>query len=162
MLFGRMGALSPAETVSAGLQIIHLKSAINDCWRLILDLCRENDRLKNSIPKSLQEAPMDSFVEFVQQYWGKMAADQAAIQMKLRIATIQAWIRWTTDLIVSRLSSGQPAPTTDQIIEEWHKINPPAHVVSTPFGDVLKPVVTGGGTQADLLAELKDLVARYS
>ncbi len=142
-------------------EILHLRSAVNDCWALIVDLCRENDRLEAaSWPPAESEGTMDSFVEYVTKYWGRLPVDQIAISMKLRITTIQGWQDFITRLISARLAAGNPIPTAEQIVDEWHKDHPPAHVISTPFGDTTQPV--GGGTVNDFVSELKALIVRYN
>lgn len=141
-------------------EVLHLRSALGEMWQLIHDLCRENDRLKDAPKLSESEVIiMDSFQTFVVSYWGRVPAEQAAIAMKLRTTTVQGWMAFITGFVMGRLNAGQPVPTQDEIIAEWRKTNPPVQIISTPFGDMAKPV--GSGSQADLLSELKELVARY-
>ncbi len=109
-----------------------------------------------------KENNMDSFVIWIQTYWGKQSVEQAAAAMKLRPTTIQGWMDFVIKYITSCIATGQAMPSIDAVITEWHKTNPPAQWQATPFGDRPLPVSsTGTMSVGDLVAELKELIARY-
>lgn len=105
---------------------------------------------------------MDSFLNWLKNYWGKVNLESAANSMQLHVATLQVFQDFVTHLVMDQLNTGQPVPTPDQIYAEWQKTHPPVQYVSTPFGsDAPHPVSAGGATLADLVSELKTLIQHY-
>lgn len=110
----------------------------------------------------MEGTTVDSFVQWITTCWGQKTAQESAAIIRCRETTIQTWMNFTIKFITDSLMAGKPAPTQQQIIDEWHKTNPPAQVVATPFGDTFRPVSgTGGGSMTDLVAELKEVLSRY-
>lgn len=105
---------------------------------------------------------MDSFLNWLKNYWGKVNLESAANSMQLHTATLQVFQDFVTQFVMAQLNSGQPVPDTDQIYAEWKKTHPPVQYVSTPFGqDAPHAVAEGGGSTANLVAELKLLIQHY-